>query len=111
MFHQHPAFQIEATYDSKAYVVRLQGDLDLAKCSELELALAEAERTQAPQISLDLEELTFIDSRGLSVLLSSGRRSEASGDRLRMTHGKGQVARMFGLTGVDATLPFTNARV
>ena len=107
----HPEFSIDAAYDLERCVVRMQGELDLATCPELERALVEAETTQVPRILLDLEELTFIDSCGLNVLLSSGRRSEANGDRLRMTHGKGQVARMFGLTGLEATLPFTSARV
>ena len=111
MSHQHPVFQIEAAYDLNDYVVRVQGELDLATCPELERALAEAETTEAPRISLNLEQLTFIDSSGLNLLLTAGRRSAANGDRLRITHGNGQVAKMFQITGLEAMLPFERALV
>ena len=55
--------------------------------------------------------LTFLDSRGLKVLMDAGHRSVANGDRLRITQGKGQVARLFRLAGVEWTLPFTETHV
>jgi anti-sigma B factor antagonist len=103
----HSAILIDAAYDAEDYVVRIQGELDLATCLELEHALVQAEAARPPRISLDLAQLTFIDSAGLYVLLSARRRSAANGVQLRMKHGKGQVARMFRHTGAETALTFT----
>jgi len=107
---QHRALEIEA-YCSSAYVVQIRGELDLCGCADLELALMEAEQSPVPRIYLDLEGLTFLDSRGLKVLMDAGHRSVADGDRLRITPGTGQVARMFRLASLEWTLPFTETRV
>jgi anti-sigma B factor antagonist len=109
--HQHSAVQIDAGLSSKSYVIRLRGELDLSGCRELELALVEAERSAAARILVDLEELTFVDASGLNVLLTAGRRSALDGSRLRITPGNGQVARIFRLTALESTLPFTNGHV
>jgi anti-anti-sigma factor len=55
---------------------------------------------------LDLEGLTFIDAAGLGVLVAAWHRSMTDGNRLQVTPGKGNVASMFRLTGLDLVLPF-----
>jgi anti-sigma B factor antagonist len=109
MSGRQPALRIEALRGPNASLIRVQGELDLEECPELELVLREAEQTQAGRIILDLEQLTFIDSTGLETLLAASRRSAGNGDRLRVTRGRGHVARMFHLTGLDRTLPLTCA--
>jgi anti-anti-sigma factor len=74
----------------------------------LERALREAEASQAVRILLDLEELTFIDAAGLSVLVAAWRRSTTSENRLQVTQGKGSVADLFRLTALDVVLPFVS---
>jgi anti-sigma B factor antagonist len=102
------AFGIDAEFGPDAYVLRIEGKLDMAGCPELDRALREAEQTQARRIILDLEDLEFIDSSGLSVLMIASRRSASNGNRLEVTRGKGQPAEMFRLTALDRTLPLTH---
>ena len=109
MSPSHPFLTIHAELQRDAYIIALEGELDLAGCADLDLALREAERTRASRIILDLEELTYIDSNGLQVLLEASRRSARNGSRLRLTRGKGNPADMFRLTALDVTLPFTEA--
>lgn len=108
MSDQEPALRIDAAREPDAYVVRVQGELDLAGCPDLDLALREAEQTQAGRIILDLEELTFIDAAGLGALLNASRRSASNGNRLQLTRGKGHPAEMFRLTELDKALPLTD---
>jgi anti-sigma B factor antagonist len=89
-------------------VIRVEGELDLYRCPELLDALRGAESSQADRIILDLQALRFIDAAGLQVLLAASRRSASNGDRLRVTRGRGEVARMFGLMALDRTLPFAS---
>lgn len=105
-----PSFlTIHAEHQRDAYVIRVEGNLDLTGCPDLDGALAAAERTQARRIILDLEELTFIDSTGLEALLRASHRSASDGNRLELTRGKGYPADMLRLTGLDMTLPLTEA--
>jgi anti-anti-sigma factor len=104
----HPLLRIEAVDEPDAYVIRVDGELDLSGSSDLESALAEAERSQAGQIVVDLDGLRSIDARGLQTLLAASRRSASNGSRLRLTRGTGEVSRMLRLTMLDLTLPFTD---
>ena len=103
----HPCLSIDTEHQSDAYVIRLVGELDLGGCPDLELALAEAEQSQPRRIVLDLEELTFIDARGLRSLVNATRRSACNGNCLQITRGRGVVADMFRLTALDRRLPLT----
>ena len=102
-----PFLTIHAEHRRDAYVIALEGELDLSGCPDLDFALSAAERTRANRIVLDLEELTYIDSSGLEALLEATRRSAKNGNRLELTRGKGHPADMFRLTTLDITFPFT----
>ena len=108
MTSAHPLSTIRGADDSDAYVIRVEGELDLTGCSDLDSALAEAERSQRGRIVVDLDGLRSIDAHGLQALLTAARRSASNG-RLRLTRGTGEVSRMFRLTMLDLTLPFTDA--
>jgi anti-anti-sigma factor len=104
----HPLLAIEAESQPDAYVIRITGELDLAGCPELESALQKAERAHADRIIVDLEGLTFIDSVGLATILKASRRSARDGNRLEVTRGRGQPAKMFWLTGLEKVLPLAD---
>ena len=108
MCSAHPVLTIAAADEPDAYVIRVEGELDLAGASDLESALADAELSEADRIVIDLDALSFIDASGLRVLVAASRRSADDGDRLRLTRGTGEVSRMFRLTMLDLTLPFTD---
>ena len=108
MSSSHPYLKIDAEHQSDAYVVRIAGELDLSGCPGLERTLEEAEQTEADRIIIDLEELTFIDSIGLRILLEASRRSASNGNRLQLTRGRGHPAKMFLLTGLNEVLPLTD---
>ena len=104
----HPLLALDASDRPDAYVIRVEGELDLSGCPDLESALAKAEHSQADRIVLDLEGLSFVDASGLGALVHASRRSADSGNRLSLTRGTGEVARIFRLTTLDLTFPFTD---
>jgi anti-sigma B factor antagonist len=104
-----PLFAIAAAEEGGAYVIWVEGELDLCECPRLECALRKAEVSPANRILLDLEKLTFIDAAGLSVLVTAWRRSVNSGGRLRVSRGRDNVAYMLHLTALDTVLPFIRA--
>lgn len=105
MPNRQPALEIDAVLGPDACLILIRGELDAGGCPDLELALADAVRTEARRIIIDLEELTFIDAGGLQTLLTASRHSAANGGRLQVTRGKGYVAEMFRLTALDKGLP------
>lgn len=105
----HPFLTIHAEHRADAYVIGLEGQLDLAGCADLDFALSQAEQARADRIILDLGALTSIDSSGLEVLLDASRRSASNGNRLEMTRPTGHPADMLRLTALDVTLPFAES--
>lgn len=87
-----------------AAVLVVQGELDLSTVGVLRDFLR-SEKAQAPTVVLDLRQLQFIDSSGLSLLVSEQRRARENGFRFAIAVGGAPaVQRLFELTGLQGTL-------
>ncbi|MGH2866142.1 MAG: STAS domain-containing protein [Solirubrobacteraceae bacterium] len=93
-------FQIQRVTDEQGVVLKLRGELDLSTVPELERLLAECEREGPSDVVLDLEQVEFMDSTGLAVIIRAGQAAQANGHQLRLSPGSPQVQRLFKLTGV-----------
>ena len=63
-------------------VVTVSGDLDLAHCQDLRLAILAVEEARPPVLVVDLRQVVHIDSTGLRVILDASTRAEADGRRV-----------------------------
>jgi anti-anti-sigma factor len=106
-FAQRPTM-IEASSQVDEYRIHLRGELDLVWCPDLERELEEAEHSSASRIVVDIEDLEFLDLPALRVLVRASTRSASNGGRLRITAGRGQVAKLFRLTPLGEELPLTS---
>ncbi len=88
-----------------AYVLRLHGELDLRTVPKLRMRLAEALERGSGAVVVDLTEVTFIDSTGLSALLNALRRLTRAGRRLLLSTQDGPVLRLLRMTRLDGTFP------
>lgn len=80
-------------------VVRVVGEIDLATAPELRDMLAEVPTYGA--IVVDLSEVTFLDSTGLSVLVASWKRFSDSGKgSFRLVVNRSAVQRVLEVTGL-----------
>jgi anti-sigma B factor antagonist len=77
--------------------------LDLATASVLDQALRAA-HARAPEVTLDLRALTFMDCSSLAVLVAAADRARASAGRFLVVRGPPRVNRLFRLTGIDRRL-------
>ena len=97
-----------AGHAGAAAVVAVSGELDLASGPELE---AELDQLSGPDIQLvviDLRNLDFMDSTGLSILVRAHQRLAGEGAEMGLVKGSQQVQRLLDLTGVaveDRTVP------
>jgi anti-anti-sigma factor len=78
----------------------LSGELDIATASELDQALQTAQ-SNAGLVTLDLRRLSFMDCRGLAVILTAAERAATRGNRFRVVRGPPHVHRLFSLTSND----------
>ena len=99
----HEAFTITETQGEGVTAVALRGDLDLASADGVTRRL-QALRDAGEPVVLDLDELNFIDSSGLRVILQAVEDSRA-GWSFRVTAGSEPVRRLLEAAGLTGRLP------
>ncbi len=96
--------RIDVRHERDRIVLRLFGELDLASAPLLQSEIESAEEGAAQPVVLDLENLEFIDSTGLRIILAAHERSQERGQTLALTRGSQQVQRIMAITGIDQQL-------
>lgn len=89
--------------EDTSYELRLLGELDMSTAAQLRDELARVTSDGARHVTLDLSDLAFIDSTGLSVLVTGLKRLRQDGGDLALrspTPGTRRVLEITGLTEV-----------
>jgi anti-sigma B factor antagonist len=97
-------FRLEVRNQGRATVIAVSGELDLASSPALQEELDRVTASDSQILIIDLRELDFMDSTGLSVLVRAHQRIEEQGRQLAMVKGPQQVQRLLSLTGVAERL-------
>jgi anti-anti-sigma factor len=97
-------FSIEERRHDGTVVLTLRGDLDLASAEVVGARLEELRAAGQPAL-LDIDELDFMDSSGLRLVLDAAEASDKTGWGFSLTHGPEQVRRLFESTAVTERLP------
>ena len=90
--------------DGTVAVVAVGGELDLASGPELEVELDQINGPETRLVVVDLRELGFMDSTGLSILVRAHQRLADEGCEMALAKGSQQVQRLLDLTGVAERL-------
>jgi anti-sigma B factor antagonist len=85
-------------------VVVMEGELDMANAPLLQGRIESDEIAGAKTIVLDLQQLTFLDSTGLRVILAARELCWRRGQEFAVTPGSQQVQRLLSVTGVGEHL-------
>jgi anti-anti-sigma factor len=97
---------VEETRDARL-IVSVAGELDLNTTQELSRRVDARLAEDAADVTLDLSELTFMDSSGLRLLIELSQRSDEDSWKLSLIAPKLESARaVLRLTGADSALPF-----
>ena len=81
-------------------MLALSGGLDVVSAPELEQHLNEALAEPQAHVTLDLSDLEFVDSAGVSVLIKAKQDAESNGRTLVLGRATEQVQRVFALVGL-----------
>jgi len=104
-------FDLITTRTDEEIVVRLIGELDLATAPRLDEELAGLAVGGAPHVTLDLAELVFIDSTGLSALVSGLERLRDMGGSLVLRSPNASTMKVLEITGLTGVFDITKARL
>ncbi len=97
-------FRVDVQVEEWATVIALSGELDLASSPALEEELTQVFASDSPRVIIDLRELDFMDSTGLSILVKAHQRADEVDRELALVKGTPQVQRLLTLTGVSDRL-------
>jgi anti-sigma B factor antagonist len=98
--------EMQSVAQGTTHMITLAGELDARGSAELEAELVRVESGNYERIVVDLSEIDFIDSTGISLLVSAARRSEQDSERLRFIPSRSEhVRRLLELCGLNGHLP------
>ncbi|MGW4833146.1 STAS domain-containing protein [Amycolatopsis japonica] len=98
-----PLVVVEAARSEDAITVEVAGDIDIATSPRLRAELFELVAHGPGTVVVDMTDVGFCDSSGLSVLVQLNRQCQESGVDLRFAPSK-VVRRAIELTGLSPTL-------
>lgn len=102
-------FNFETRAEEDVRILKLAGELDLAASPSLEEELDRALSSEASLVLVDLRELDFMDSTGLSVLVRAHQTAEQNGRRFVLVNGSHQVQRLLSLTGIAGRMTLVDS--
>jgi anti-anti-sigma factor len=85
-------------------VIHLKGELDIATVDDLRNDLRQARRSHGEHVILDLTDLEFMDSQGLSVIVNCHKSVTAAGGSLALVAPRPIVRRTLEITGLAGRL-------
>jgi anti-sigma B factor antagonist len=110
-FAQPAKFRVSAEeLDPSTRVVAVRGEIHVSTAPEFSRLLNEVIGAGTTQVVLDLAEVDFIDSTGLSVLLNGLRRVTRRGGRMAIVCTNPTVLRLFVITRLDSTFEIVPTR-
>lgn len=80
--------------------VLVEGEVDVSNADELRDAVDAALALDAPEVTVDLSQVPYIDSTGIGVLVGAAHRATEAGKKLVVSSPQKNVARVLGLLGV-----------
>ena len=107
LVHPGPAcFAVATAASAGGCVVTVRGDVDATTAPDLRACLLAAlDRPDAADVEVDLTDVTFLDSAGLTALVVAHRTAERAGRAVRLRCGAGRaVTRPLALTGLTSVL-------
>jgi anti-anti-sigma factor len=101
-------FRFETSQQGDDHLVRLFGAFDITGFKQLDEELRGIQANGRQTVTLDLRQLTFIDSSGIRAILRAYARARTLGERLRLIAGPDRVQKVFQITRLDDQLEFVD---
>jgi anti-sigma B factor antagonist len=100
---------VDAEPRGSTYVVRARGEIDLVTGPRLRTVVVGLLDSGRDHLVIDLEEVDFIDSTGLGILLETHRRTADTGGSMTVVCRPGVCTRLFQISGLDRVFAFAGS--
>jgi anti-anti-sigma factor len=100
----------EGPINATTCVIEPHGEIDLATAPNLRAALDAATEAGARHVLVDFEDVAFLDSMGIGVLLSAQRKLRARDGKLIVVCNDPLIRRVFEIAGLTEVLNITPSR-
>lgn len=108
---ESPQIELEEVgVDDVTHVIHVRGEIHVSTAPDLSSVLNDAIDVGKKAVVLDLTEVEFIDSTGLSVLLNGLRRLTRNDGQLALVCTNPTVMRLFEITRLDSTFAIFDDR-
>jgi anti-sigma B factor antagonist len=97
------ALTVGARHERGYAIVTVAGEIDIATVTRLRDRLFELAASGRPLVA-DLDQVSFIDSAGLSALVGAANRAAVHGGSLHVVCARPEIRQLFRLTGLDRRL-------
>ncbi len=97
--------KIDVETDGQKCVVTLDGEIDVYTAPWLKDALVEQLEAGCVYLVVDMDQVAFIDSSGLGVLVGALRRAKERSGAVRLVCSRENVLKIFRITGLDKVFP------
>ena len=101
-----PAHVTEDTERNGHRVLRIRGELDMASRETVEPALNDAAKS-GESVILDISEMSFCDSSGISMFFALHGKAVAAGGKLTIRDPMPAVRRVIEITNLDSVITVT----
>jgi anti-sigma B factor antagonist len=98
------ALTIEVRQEQGHVIVTAAGEIDISTVTRLFERLFEIAASGYPLV-VDLEQVSFIDSVGLAMLVGTANRAAAHGGSLHLVCARPKLGELLRLTGLDRRIP------
>ena len=106
-----PQFELlEEALDDQTHLIAVRGEVHVSTAPEFSERLNDAIATGKTGVVIDMTDVEFIDSTGLSVLLNALRRVTRQQGRMALVVTNPTVLRLFEITRLDSTFDIAPSR-
>jgi anti-sigma B factor antagonist len=90
-------------------MIKVGGEVDLATSPQLQAVLVDLVDRGLHQLTIDLEQVSFLDCAGIGMLVDARRRVQEHGGSLKLVRPAPLVRRVLEVTGMTAVFPIDSS--
>lgn len=87
--------------EKEVWVLELQGEIDIYTAPKFKETLLNVIETKESDIIIDGENLEYIDSTGLGVLISGLKKLKETGNNISIINLRPNISKLFQITGLN----------
>ena len=95
-----PVLVVDVERDGDEAIVRIDGEIEFATAPRLRSELLDLAQDGATPVILDLSNVPFLDSAGISLLIQAKKRLDAAGSDLVLRAPQPNIRRVLEISGV-----------